>query len=147
MTISIFNIKLEHFHYEMNWTLITMYLHFIMPYDNTLISISGGSEWTRTWWGIWRTHEKERMYWYNLPFNLYLIHRRNGKIVLTLLIPSPVFYPILISFKIVVIVNTTSADIKRNSADIILKMTIILREMRMVQLCSQNERTLGTAIW
>ena len=41
---------------------------------------------------------------------------------------------ILISFKIVVIFNTTSADIKTKSADAILKMTTILKEMRMVQL-------------
>ena len=63
---------------------------------------------------------------------------------------------ILISFKIVVIFKTTSADIKSvvifntnsadikttKSADVILKMTIILKEMRISQLCSKSERTL-----
>ena len=52
-------------------------------------------------------------------------------------------YAILISFKIVVIVNTTSAESKRNSADVILKMITILKEMRIMQLCSKSERTLG----
>ena len=49
---------------------------------------------------------------------------------------------ILISFKIVIIFNTTSADIKTKSADVILKMTTILKEMRISQLCSKSERTL-----
>ena len=49
---------------------------------------------------------------------------------------------ILISFKIVVIFNTTSAYIKTKSADVILKMTTILKEMRFAQLCSKSERTL-----
>ena len=49
---------------------------------------------------------------------------------------------ILISFKIVVIFNTTSADIKIRSADFILKMTTILKEMRVPQLCSKSELTL-----
>ena len=51
--------------------------------------------------------------------------------------------PILISFKIVVIFNNiTSADFVLMSADVVLKMTIILKEMRIVQLCSKSERTL-----
>ena len=49
---------------------------------------------------------------------------------------------ILISFKIVVIFNTTLAEIKTKSADVILKMTTILKEMRIVQLCSKSEPTL-----
>ena len=49
---------------------------------------------------------------------------------------------ILISFQIVVIFNTTSADIKTKSADVILKMTTILKEMRIAQLWSKSERTL-----
>ena len=49
---------------------------------------------------------------------------------------------ILISFKIVDIFNTSSADIKTKPADVILKMTTILKEMRIVQLCSKSERTL-----
>ena len=49
---------------------------------------------------------------------------------------------ILISFKIVVIFNTPLAEIKRKSADVILKMTTILKEMRSAQLCSESERTL-----
>ena len=36
---------------------------------------------------------------------------------------------VLISFKIVVIFNTKSADIKTKSADFILKMTMVLKEM------------------
>ena len=48
---------------------------------------------------------------------------------------------ILISFKIVVIFNTTSADIKTKSADVILKMTTILKEMRIVQLFLKWTRT------
>ena len=40
---------------------------------------------------------------------------------------------ILISFKIVVVFNTTSADIKTKSADVILKTTTILIEMRTSQ--------------
>ena len=35
-----------------------------------------------------------------------------------------------------------SEDIKTKSADVILKMTTILKEMRIVQLCYQNEQTL-----
>ena len=48
---------------------------------------------------------------------------------------------ILISFKIVVIFNTTSA--KSKSADVILKMTTILKEMRIAQLYSKSELTLA----
>ena len=54
---------------------------------------------------------------------------------------------ILISFKIVVIFNTTLAEIKTKSADVILKMTIILKEMRIAQLCSKSERTLVFVYW
>ena len=43
---------------------------------------------------------------------------------------------ILISFKIVVIFNITSADFVLMSADVVLKMTTILKEMRIMQLCS-----------
>ena len=49
---------------------------------------------------------------------------------------------VLISFKIVVIFNTTSAEIKTQSADAILKKATILKEMRIAQLCSKKERTL-----
>ena len=48
---------------------------------------------------------------------------------------------ILSSFKIVVIFNITS-DVKTKSADDVLKMTIILKELRIAQLCSKNGRTL-----
>ena len=51
---------------------------------------------------------------------------------------------ILISFiKIVVIFNTTSTEIKTKSADVILKITILLKELRITQLCSKSERTLN----
>ena len=43
---------------------------------------------------------------------------------------------ILSSFKIVIIFNNKSAEIKTKSDDVILKMTTILKEMRVVQLCS-----------
>ena len=49
---------------------------------------------------------------------------------------------ILISFKIAVIFNTTSAEIKTKSTDVILKITTILKEMRIAQPCSKSERTL-----
>ena len=50
---------------------------------------------------------------------------------------------ILISFKIVVIFNNiTSADFVLMSADVVLKMTTILKEMRIAQQCSKSERTL-----
>ena len=41
---------------------------------------------------------------------------------------------ILISFKVLVIFNSTSADIKTKTADVILKMTTISKEMRIAQL-------------
>ena len=43
---------------------------------------------------------------------------------------------ILSSFKIVIIFNSTSAEIKTKSADILLKMIIISIELRIAQLCS-----------
>ena len=46
---------------------------------------------------------------------------------------------ILSSFKIVVIFNI----IKTNPVDVVLKMTTILKELRIAQLCSKNEQTLG----
>ena len=49
---------------------------------------------------------------------------------------------ILSSSKIVVIIKITSADLALISADVALKMTTILKEMRIAQLCSKNGRTL-----
>ena len=49
---------------------------------------------------------------------------------------------ILSSFKIVVIFNNTSADFVLISADALLKMTTILKELRIAQLRSKNKRTL-----
>ena len=49
---------------------------------------------------------------------------------------------ILSSFKIVIIFNNTSAEIKAKSADVLLKMITILKELRIAQLCSKTERTL-----
>ena len=49
---------------------------------------------------------------------------------------------ILISFKILVSFNITSTDFVLMSADVVLKMTKILKEMRVVQLCYKSERTL-----
>ena len=43
---------------------------------------------------------------------------------------------ILSSIKIIIIFNNTSAEIKTKSADALLKMIIILKELRIVQLCS-----------
>jgi hypothetical protein len=42
----------------------------------------------------------------------------------------------------VVIVNITSADFVLMAADVVLKMTTILKEMRIAQLSSKNEQTL-----
>ena len=50
----------------------------------------------------------------------------------------------VICFKMVVILNVTSAEFVLMSADVVLKMTTILKEMRIAQLCSKSERTLGT---
>jgi hypothetical protein len=47
------------------------------------------------------------------------------------------------SFKIMVIFNITSADFILISADVILKMTTILEELRIAQPCSKNGRTLA----
>ena len=49
---------------------------------------------------------------------------------------------ILTFFKIVVIFNNTSAEIKTKSADVLLKMTTILKELRIAQLCFKNEQSL-----
>ena len=49
---------------------------------------------------------------------------------------------ILIFFKIVVVFNTISADFVLMSADVVLKTTTILKEMRISQLSSLNEHTL-----
>ena len=46
------------------------------------------------------------------------------------------------SFKIVIIFNNTSAEIKTKSADVLLKIITILKELRIAQLCSKNEWTL-----
>ena len=48
---------------------------------------------------------------------------------------------ILSSFKIVVIFNNTSADFVLISADVLLKMTIILKEQGIAQLRSTNKQT------
>ena len=48
-------------------------------------------------------------------------------------------------FKIVIIFNNTSAEIKTKSADVLLEMITILKELRIAQLCSKNERTLADA--
>ena len=42
----------------------------------------------------------------------------------------------------IVIFNITPADIKTKSANVILKMTTILKELRIAQLCSKNGQTL-----
>ena len=39
-----------------------------------------------------------------------------------------------------VIFNITSAEIKTKSAAVLLKMTTILKELRIAQLCFKNER-------
>ena len=49
---------------------------------------------------------------------------------------------ILLSFKIVVIFNIKSVDFVLMSADVVLKMTRILREMKIEQLWSKSGRTL-----
>ena len=54
---------------------------------------------------------------------------------------------ILISFKIVVLFNNTSTEIKTKSADVLLKSTTIVKEMRIAQLWSKSKRTLDKTIW
>jgi hypothetical protein len=49
---------------------------------------------------------------------------------------------ILSSFKIMIIFNNTSPEIKPKSADVLLNMITIFEELRIVQLCSKNEKTL-----
>ena len=44
-------------------------------------------------------------------------------------------YAILSSFKIMIIFNNTSAKIKTKSADVLLKIITILKELRIAQLC------------
>ena len=41
-----------------------------------------------------------------------------------------------------IIFNNTSAEIKTKSADVLLKMIIVLKELRIAKLCSWNEQTL-----
>ena len=57
-------------------------------------------------------------------------------------LPNKVFTKILSSFKIVIILNITSAKIKTKSADVLLKRIILLIELKIAQLCSQNGQTL-----
>ena len=40
-----------------------------------------------------------------------------------------------------VIFNNTSADFVLISADVMLKMTTILKELKIAQMCSKNEQT------
>ena len=49
---------------------------------------------------------------------------------------------ILSSFKIVVVFNILSAEIKTKSSDVLLKMTTFLKELRIVQLWSKNKQAL-----
>ena len=49
---------------------------------------------------------------------------------------------ILGSIKIMIIFSNISAEIKKKSADVLLKMITILKELRIPQLCSKNEQTL-----
>ena len=53
----------------------------------------------------------------------------------------------LSSFKIKIIFNNTSAEIKTKSADVLLKMTTILKEMRTAQLRSKNKRTFESDVF
>ena len=41
-----------------------------------------------------------------------------------------------------IIFNNTSAEIKTKSADVLLNMITILKELRIAQLCLKNEQTL-----
>ena len=46
-----------------------------------------------------------------------------------------------------IIYNNTSAEIKTKSADVLLNMITILKELRIAQLCFKNERTLVQIIF
>ena len=54
---------------------------------------------------------------------------------------------LLSSIKIMIIFNDTSADFVMISSDVLSKMIIILIELRIMQLCSKNERTLTKSVW
>jgi hypothetical protein len=45
-----------------------------------------------------------------------------------------------------IIFNITSAEIKTKSADLLLKMIMILKELRIAQQCSQIELTLVASL-
>ena len=49
-------------------------------------------------------------------------------------------------FQNVIIFNNTLAEIKTKSADVLLKMIMILKELRIAQQCSQIERTLVASL-
>ena len=69
--------------------------------------------------------------------NLYQICKSCIVVLIFLLtLKSVHFKKILISFKIVVVFNTTSADFVLMSADVVLKTTTILKEKRIAQLSS-----------
>ena len=46
------------------------------------------------------------------------------------------------SFKIVMIFNIESVEVETNTADVLLEMITIVKELRIVQLCFKNEQTL-----
>ena len=56
------------------------------------------------------------------------------KMILIIKLSAKVEFIFLISFKVLLLFNITSADIKTKSADVVLKSTTILKEMRNMQL-------------
>ena len=62
------------------------------------------------------------------------------KMILIIKLSGKVEFIFLISFKVLLLFNITSADIKTKSADVILKSTTILKEMRNVQLFIKMNR-------
>ena len=55
-----------------------------------------------------------------------------------------VHFKISCFFKIVLVFNTTPVDFVLMSADVILKTTTILKEMRIAQISSKNVRTFSS---
>ena len=82
------------------------------------------------------------MYEFQRPLNQLGNMRGNTTIQMMQKQPPKVIFlkkdscAIFISFKIVVVFNTTSTDFVFVSADVVLKSTTILKEMRIAQLSS-----------
>ena len=75
-----------------------------------------------------------------------IILSNNFQLIITYLVTKVHLFLDRSSFKIVVIFNNTSAEIKTKWANVSSKMTMILKETRIAQLLSKNKQTLGMRI-